>query len=335
MKKHILIIAEAGVNHNGDMDLAKKLIEVAAQSGADIVKFQTFNTRSLVTEGAKKADYQKASTGGEETQYEMLRRLELSPEMHIELIKHCKVNNIQFLSTGFDAESIEFLDQLGQVQFKVPSGEITNGPYLAQIGALGHEVILSTGMSTLEEIAEALAVLEAAGQSRDNITVLHCTTEYPAPMAEVNLLAMQAIGKEFDVKVGYSDHTNGIEVAIAAAALGATVIEKHFTLDRDLPGPDHKASLEPDELLAMVKAIRNIELALGDGIKRVTPSEAKNLEIARKSLVASKPIQEGELFSLNNLCAKRPGNGISPMRFKELIGKSAKRNFKTDELIEL
>jgi N,N'-diacetyllegionaminate synthase len=335
LRKHVLIIAEAGVNHNGDMLLAKKLIEAAAQSGADIVKFQTFNARSLVTEEAQKADYQKLSTDGSESQFEMLKRLELSPEMHYELIAHCKVNNIQFLSTGFDSESIHFLHQLGQTQFKVPSGEITNGPYLAQIGALGCEVILSTGMSTMNEIAQALEVLESAGQSRDRITVLHCTTEYPAPISEVNLLAMQAIGKEFGVKVGYSDHTNGIEVAIAAAALGATVIEKHFTLDRELPGPDHKASLEPDELLLMVNSIRNIELSLGDGIKKVTPSEAKNIEIARKSLVAAKPIQKGELFSLDNLCAKRPGNGISPMRFKELIGTPAKRSFKIDELIDL
>ena len=331
---NVLIIAEAGVNHNGDLGLAKQLIDVAAEAGADFVKFQTFNANSLVTHTAKKADYQTKNTDGNESQHEMLRRLELTPAMHIELIAHCALRNIGFLSTGFDIESVELLVSLGQNLFKIPSGEITNLPYLRHIGRLGKPVILSTGMASLGEIESAIDVLGQAGTPRSILTVLHCTTEYPTPMAEVNLRVMQSIHNAFGVEVGYSDHTPGIEVAIAAVALGATVIEKHFTLDRNLPGPDHKASLEPHELKAMVTAIRNIEIALGDGIKRLTPSEAKNKPVARKSLVASHPIKAGEVFSTQNITAKRPGTGISPMRWDTILGRRARRDFALDELIE-
>ena len=335
MKPKTLIIAEAGVNHNGDIELSKKLIDVATEAGADFVKFQTFNANRQVTQTAKKADYQTKNTDGNESQHEMLRRLELTPAMHNELIAHCELRNISFFSTGFDIESVELLVSLGQNLFKIPSGEITNLPYLRHIGRLGKPVILSTGMATLCDIEAAIEVLEQAGTSRANLTLLHCTTEYPTPMAEVNLRAMQSIHKAFGVAVGYSDHTSGIEVAIAAVALGATVIEKHFTLDRNLPGPDHKASLEPAELKAMVTAIRNIEMALGDGIKRLTPGEANNKPVARKSLVASKAIKEGEVFSAQNVAAKRPGTGISPMRWDEVIGRVAQKDFLADELIRL
>jgi N,N'-diacetyllegionaminate synthase len=329
-----LIIAEAGVNHNGDLLLAKRLIDVAVEAGVDLVKFQTFNADRLVTRTAIKADYQTQTTDGKESQHEMLRRLELTDEMHKELIVHCAVRNIGFFSTGFDIESVDLLVSLGQNIFKIPSGEITNLPYLRHIGQLGKTLILSTGMATLGEIEAAIDVLEQAGTPRANITVLHCTTEYPAPMADVNLHVMQTISAAFGVAVGYSDHTPGIEVAIAAVALGAAVVEKHFTLDRNLPGPDHKASLEPEELKAMVAAIRNIEVALGDGIKRLTPSEARNKPIARKSLVASQAIKAGELFSALNITPKRPGTGISPMRWDEVIGCVAPRDFAVDELIE-
>jgi N,N'-diacetyllegionaminate synthase len=335
MTQRTLIIAEAGVNHNGDIGLAKQLIDVAAEAGADFVKFQTFNANRLVTLTAKKANYQTKNTDGNETQHEMLRRLELTPEMHNELIAHCALRNIGFFSTGFDIASVDLLVNLGQQQFKIPSGEITNLPYLRHIGQLGKPVILSTGMATLGDIEAAIEVLEQAGTLRTNLTLLHCTTEYPTPMAEVNLRAMQSIQSAFGVAVGYSDHTQGIEVAIAAVALGATVIEKHFTLDRNLPGPDHKASLEPQELKAMVTAIRNIEVALGDGIKRLTPGEAKNKPVARKSLVASKAIKAGELFSAKNVAAKRPGTGISPMRWDEVFGRVAQKDFLADELITL
>jgi len=329
-----LIIAEAGVNHNGDLELARRLIDVAAESGADLVKFQTFNADRLATRTARKADYQTQTTSSTESQHEMLRRLELSPEMHSELIAHCATRNIGFFSTGFDIESVDLLVSLGQDHFKIPSGEITNLPYLRHIGRLGKELILSTGMASMGDIEAAIDVLEQAGTPRAAITVLHCTTEYPTPMNEVNLRAMQSIQTAFGVAVGYSDHTPGIEVAIAAVAMGASVIEKHFTLDRALPGPDHKASLEPDELKAMVAAIRNIEIALGDGIKRLTPSEARNKPIARKSLVASRAIKAGEIFSNENITAKRPGTGISPMRWDEVLGRPAPRNFAPDELIE-
>lgn len=330
-----LVIAEAGVNHNGDLELAKQLIKVAAEAGADLVKFQTFTASRLATLSAKKAEYQRLTTDSQESQHEMLRRLELDFDMHIELVACCAESNIRFFSTGFDIESVNLLVSLGQDHFKIPSGEITNLPYLRHIGQLGKAVILSTGMATLAEIEAAIDVLEHAGTPRANLTILHCTTEYPTPMAEVNLRAMQSLHTAFGVAVGYSDHTQGIEVAIAAAAMGACVIEKHFTLDRNLPGPDHKASLEPEELKAMVVAIRNIEVALGDGIKRLTPSEAKNKPIARKSLVASRAIKSGEVFSVENVTAKRPGTGISPMRWDEVIGRLASRDFSTDEMIAL
>lgn len=335
MISRTLIIAEAGVNHNGDMGLAKQLIDTAAEAGADLVKFQTFKADRLVTRTAKKAGYQSQTTNSGESQHEMLRRLELTADMHKELIAHCSTRNIGFFSTGFDIESVDLLVSFGQDRFKIPSGEIANLPYLRHIGRLGKHVILSAGMATLGEIEDALTVLEQAGTSRGKITVLHCTTEYPTPMNEVNLRAMQSIQAAFGVAVGYSDHTAGIEVAVAAVAMGASVIEKHFTLDRNFPGPDHKASLEPAELKAMVTAIRHIEVALGDGIKRLTPSEARNRPVARKSLVASRQIKSGELFSLENLTAKRPGTGISPMRLDEVIGRVAPRDFGVDELIEL
>jgi len=330
-----IIIAEAGVNHNGDLQLAHQLIDVAAAAGADRVKFQTFSADRLVTNCAAKAPYQVRATGDHESQHTMLRRLELSRDMHVELIEHCKARGIEFFSTGFDAASVDVLVELGATSFKVPSGEITNLPYLRHVGRHGKPVILSTGMSTLGEIEAALTALEQSGTRRDQITVLHCTTEYPTPMGEVNLRAMLAIREAFGVAVGYSDHTPGIEVAIAAVALGAAVIEKHFTLDRALPGPDHKASLEPAELSAMVKAIRNIELALGDGIKRPTESEAKNKPIARKSLVAARAIRAGEVFSEANLTVKRPGSGVSPMCWDRVLGRKAPRDFAADELIEL
>ena len=335
MKNPTIIIAEAGVNHNGDLSLAKGLINVAAEAGADFVKFQTFNSDRLVTKSAEKADYQKQATDKTESQYAMLSRLELSELMHHELIAHCAVCNIGFLSSGFDIESVDFLASLGQNLFKIPSGEITNLPYLRHIGQLGKAVVMSTGMASLGEIEAAIDVLEEAGTPREKLTVLHCTTEYPTPMNEVNLRAMTSIKTVFNVSVGYSDHTLGIEIACAAVAIGATVIEKHFTLDRKLPGPDHKASLEPARLKAMVANIRNIEVALGDGIKRVTTSEVKNKEIVRKSLVATNVIVAGDLFTAKNIGIKRPGIGISPMRRDEVIGKRASRNFIVDELIEL
>lgn len=334
MTHRTLIIAEAGVNHNGDFELAKQLIDAAAAAGADIIKFQTFNANRQVTRTAKKADYQTQTTDSKESQHAMLHRLELTEAMHHHLIAHCATRNIGFFSTGFDIESVDLLVSLGQDRFKIPSGEITNLPYLRHIGQLGKKVILSTGMATLGEIEAAIEVLDQAGTPRAQLTVLHCTTEYPTPMAEVNLRAMQSIHAAFGVAVGYSDHTQGIEVAIAAVAMGATVIEKHFTLDCNLPGPDHQASLEPEELKAMVAAIRNIEIALGDGIKRLTPSEARNKPVARKSLVASRAIKAGEVFTAENLTAKRPGNGISPMQWDEMLGRKATRNFDPDELIE-
>ena len=328
-----LIIAEAGVNHNGDLGLAKQLVDVAAQAGADLVKFQTFSANRLATRTAKKADYQTHTTGSKESQHEMLRRLELTVEMHNELIAHCMARDISFFSTGFDVESVNLLVNLGQNRFKIPSGEIDNLPYLRHIGRFGKDVILSTGMATMGEIEAAIDVLEQAGTPRAKMTVLHCTTEYPTPMAEVNLRAMQSIHSAFGVAVGYSDHTPGIEVAIAAVAMGASVIEKHFTLDRKLPGPDHKASLEPGELISMVSAIRNIEIALGDGIKRLTPSEARNKPLARKSLVASRAIEAGEIFSAEFITTKRPGPGISPMLWDKVVGQIAQRHYQADELI--
>jgi N,N'-diacetyllegionaminate synthase len=330
-----LIIAEAGVNHNGDLAVAKQLIDVAADAGADLVKFQTFTADRLVTTAARKAEYQARSSGADESQHEMLRRLELTPEMHRILIAHCKLRGIGFFSTGFDSNSVDLLVEYGLDRLKIPSGEITNLPYLRHLGSLGLPVILSTGMSTLGEIEAALDVLAKAGTPRNKVTVLHCNTEYPTPMADVNLRAMLAIRDALKVSVGYSDHTPGIEVAIAATALGAIVIEKHFTLDRSLPGPDHKASLEPTELGAMVRAIRNIEVALGDGVKRPMPSELKNRAVGRKSIVASRSIAAGEPYSADNLVIKRPGTGVSPMRWDEVLEKKADRAYEPDDAIEL
>jgi N,N'-diacetyllegionaminate synthase len=329
-----LIIAEAGVNHNGDIAIAKKLVDIAAQAGADLVKFQTFSADRLVTLEAAKADYQMLATDNTETQHAMLRKLELTEPMHHELIAHCKTQNIGFFSTGFDNESIDLLVKLGQELFKIPSGEITNFPYLQRIGNLRKTVILSTGMSNMSEIEAAINVLEESGTPRSRITVLHCTTAYPVPISDVNLRAMQSIQKRFNVAIGYSDHTLGIEIPIAAVALGAKVIEKHFTIDRTLPGPDHKASLEPSELKSMVDGIRNVEKALGDGDKRRMPSEIVNLSIARKSIVASRPIGEGTTFTEQNLTVKRPGTGISPMEWARIIGTKAHRDFLVDELID-
>ena len=334
-KLHTLIIAEAGVNHNGDMEIAKRLIDVAADAGADLVKFQTFSPERLATQSAPKADYQNQTTDQAESQFAMLKQLELTTEMHEVLIAYCQQRNIGFFSTGFDIQSLDYLASLGAGRFKIPSGEITNLPYLRHVGGLGKPVILSTGMATLGEIEAALVVLETAGTPRTEITVLHCNTEYPTPMQDVNLRAMCSIRDAFGVAVGYSDHTPGIEVSIAAVALGAIVIEKHLTLDHNLPGPDHKASLEPDEFAAMVRAIRNIEQAMGDGIKRPSSSEAKNKPIARKSLVAARPICAGEQFTAENVIAKRPGTGISPMRWDEVMGRVAARDFALDELISL
>lgn len=334
-KSHTLIIAEAGVNHNGDMELAKRLIDFAADAGADLVKFQTFSAERLATQTAPKADYQNQTTNHAESQFTMLKHLELSMEIHEVLIAYCQQRNIGFFSTGFDIQSLDYLASVGAKLYKIPSGEITNLPYLRHVGGFGSPVILSTGMATLGEIEAALEALEAAGTPRPAITVLHCSSEYPTPMQDVNLRAMCSIRDAFGVAVGYSDHTLGIEVSIAAVALGATVIEKHLTLDRNLAGPDHRASLEPEEFAEMVCAIRNIEQAMGDGIKRPSPSEAKNKSIARKSLVAAEPIRAGEQFTAQNVTAKRPGTGISPMRWDEVMGKTAGRDFAPDELINL
>lgn len=327
------IIAEAGVNHNGSLELAKQLIDVASEAGADAVKFQTFKADNLVSKTAQKADYQKQTTDTSESQYDMIKKLELNEVAHHELITYCENKNILFLSTPFDHESINLLNTLGMEIFKIPSGEITNLPYLRHIGSLSKKVILSSGMSNLGEIEDALDILISAGTEKKNIAVLHATTEYPCPIEEVNLRAMQTIAGAFKIDVGYSDHTNGIEVPIAAVSLGAKVIEKHFTLDRNMEGPDHKASLEPDELIAMVKAIRNIEKALGNGIKQPSSSEVKNMAIARKSIVASRPIRKGEILSIDNLTTKRPGNGINPMRWNEIIGTPSSKDYMEDEMI--
>ena len=334
MPNRTLIIAEAGVNHNGDIKIAKQLIDVAADCGADYVKFQTFSADRIVTKSADKAEYQKQSSDSSESQFEMLKRLELSVEMHLELIEHCEHRSIKFLSTGFDIQSVDLLVGLGLNLVKIPSGEITNLPLLRHIGSLDLPVILSSGMSTMKEIGDALLILEQTGLPRAQITVLHCTTEYPTPMDEVNLRAMNSIRNTLGVAVGYSDHTLGIEVSVAAVALGASVIEKHFTIDRSLPGPDHKASSEPVELVAMVKAIRNIEVALGSDVKEPTMSEIKNAHIARKSILASQKIEKGEILSTVNLVVKRPGNGVSPMLWDRLIGQVATRTYLPDEMIE-
>jgi N,N'-diacetyllegionaminate synthase len=330
----VFIIAEAGVNHNGSLEMAFQLIDAAAAAGADAVKFQTFNAEKVIAIHAPKASYQKETTGSDESQLEMIKKLELDETAHIQLYQYCQYKGIQFLSTPFDLESVDLLNRLGLKIFKIPSGEITNLPHLRKLGALQQRLILSTGMSDLGEIEDALDALAEFGTPLEHITVLHCNTEYPTPFEDVNLRAMLTIRNAFPgISVGYSDHTNGIEVPIAAVAMGATVIEKHFTLDRNLPGPDHKASLALDELKAMVQAIRNIEKALGNGIKRPSPSEGKNKLIARKSLVASQSIKLGERFSAVNITAKRPGTGISPMRWDEVIGQVAQKNYERDDMI--
>lgn len=331
--KKVFIIAEAGVNHNGSSDIAKELIDAAVKAGADAVKFQTFKAANLVSKTAQKADYQKQTTDVEESQFEMIQKLELDVDTHKELISYCKHKNILFLSTPFDHESIELLHKLGLEVFKIPSGEITNLPYLRHIGSLNKRVILSTGMANLGEIEAAINVIMQAGSNRKNITILHANTEYPTPMEDVNLKAMVTIGNAFNTNYGYSDHTLGIEVPIAAVALGASIIEKHFTLDKNMPGPDHRASLEPHELISMIQAIRNIEKALGSTLKQPSPSETKNKSIARKSLVAKTSIKKGEFFTEENLTIKRPGTGISPMRWDEVIGTKAVNNYQEDDLI--
>ena len=335
MRDKVRIIAEAGVNHNGQLDLAFRLIDVALEAGADVVKFQTGIPKLVMSKVAIKADYQLSSTDPNETQLEMSEKLTLPLEDFRKLKTYAEKRGIQFLSTPFDIVSINYLNDLGLDCFKVPSGEITNLPYLHKIGGLNKKVIMSTGMAELYEITDALNILIASGTEKNKITILHCNTEYPTPCEDVNLRAMITIRDELGVGVGYSDHTLGIEVSIAAVALGAKVIEKHFTLDRNMSGPDHSASLEPDEFKAMVKAIRNIEKALGDGVKHPSPSEMKNMPIARKSIVADRKIEKGETFSKENLTVKRPGVGISPMNWDKVIGKVANKNYEEDDLIEL
>lgn len=329
------IIAEAGVNHNGDLDMARRLVDAGAEAGADAVKFQAFHPELVVAHSAAKADYQKAATGTGQSQLEMLRGLALDGAMHRELAAHCRARGITFLSSPFDIPSVDMLTELGLPLMKVPSGEITNMPLLRRIGRSGLPIVLSTGMSDMDEIAAALGALEQAGAARGRITLLHCNTEYPTPFEDVNLRAMVTLRDAFHVPVGYSDHTAGIEVAIAAVALGAVVIEKHFTLDRELPGPDHRASLEPLELNALVSSIRHIEVALGDYEKRPSPSELRNIISARRSLVALTAIRAGDRFTPENVTAKRPAGGISPMRWDEAMGRTARRDFDPDEPIEL
>ena len=337
MTKHTIIIAEAGVNHNGSIDMAKQLVLKAKEAGVDYIKFQTFKASKLVTKSAKQAEYQQKNIGnGEDSQYQMLKKLELSPEEHQILIDYCNELGIKFFSTAFDLDSIDYLHSLNLGLWKIPSGEVTNYPFLKRIAANNEKTILSTGMCDMQDVKNAVEALYKNGLSKENLILLHCNTEYPTPFEDVNLKAMDALRSEFGVEVGYSDHTKGIEVPIAAVALGATVIEKHFTLDRTLSGPDHKASLEPDELKAMVSAIRNIEKAVGgDGTKHVSESERKNIAIARKSIVAACDIKAGEILTEDNLTVKRPGSGISPMRWEEVIGKKAKRDFSEDDLIEI
>lgn len=336
MSEHVLIIAEAGVNHNGSIDIAKQLIDKAVDAGVDIIKFQTFKSDKLVSKSAKQAEYQQKNIGKKDDgQYAMLKKLELSVADHYVLIQYCKERNIRFWSTAFDMESLDFLYSLNMRLWKIPSGEITNYPYLRKIASFHDAVILSTGMCELSDIEATLNVLLQEGLNIDDITILHCNTEYPTPYRDVNLKAMLEIQDKFKVKVGYSDHTNGIEVPIAAVALGAKVIEKHFTLNRNMEGPDHKASLEPDELKQMVKSIRNIEQALGTGHKEISESERKNIVIARKSIVAACSIKKGEILTEVNITVKRPGTGISPMRWNEAIGTAAIHDYKEEDLIEL
>ncbi len=329
----VFIIAEAGVNHNGDIETAKRLVDEAVKAGADAVKFQTFKAENLVCKDAKKAEYQLKTTDKMETQYFMLKKLELTEKMHWELQEYCRGKDIIFLSTPFDIESARMLVAMGISIIKIPSGEITNFPYLREIASQHKKVILSTGMSSLSEVGSALNVLRENGA--EDVTLLHCNTQYPTPLSDVNLLAMVSMGKELRVPVGYSDHTQGIEVPLAAVALGACVIEKHFTLDRNMEGPDHKASLEPSELKAMVEGIRRIELALGKDVKQVSASEKANIDIVRKSIVAAKQIRQGETFTEENMTTKRPGTGISPMRWNEIIGMRADRDYKADEMIQI
>ena len=333
--KKVVIIAEAGVNHNGDVNMAKQLIDAAAEAKADYVKFQTFQSNKVISSFAEQASYQYKNTGINESQLEMVLKLELSRLDHQLLLDHCKKTNIKFFSTSFDLPSTRFLRKLNLGLFKIPSGEITNLPYLSLIGSYNSKIILSTGMADLGEIEQAIRVLEKNGTERNKITLLHCTTEYPAPFEEVNLKAMNTLREAFGTEVGYSDHTEGIEVAIAATALGASVIEKHFTLDKSLPGPDHKASLDPVELKKMVYSIRLIEKSLGDGRKEPSKSEIRNKSVARKSLVAKKLIKKGDKFTRNNIAIKRPGYGISPMKIDDVLGRKAIREFTTDEMIEI
>lgn len=334
MNKHTLIIAEAGVNHNGDLYLAKKLIDVAAEAGVDYVKFQTFKAENLVSKNAQKAEYQKINAGENDSQLEMLKKLELTLEDHHKLIDYCKEKKVAFFSTGFDLQSLDLLHQLGLRLYKVPSGEITNLPYLKKVAKLAEKVIISTGMCNLLDIENAINVFLENGFGKNEIVVLHCNTEYPTPMCDVNLNAMKTIANSFQVAVGYSDHTLGIEIPIAAVALGAEVIEKHFTLDRSMKGPDHAASLEPNELIQMVKSIRNIEMALGSGIKEPTPSEIKNMAIARKSIHAARDIEEGSIIQEQDLVMLRPGDGISPMDMNKIIGKVANGNINIGQKFE-
>lgn len=333
--KKVLIIAEAGVNHNGDIDKALKLVELASQAGADYIKFQTFKTELNISKKAKKAKYQEKNTGLSETQFEMVKKLELSFNDFVLIEKKCKESNIGFMSTGFDIPSLDFLDRFSPEYYKIPSGELTNKPYLEHLGKLAKKVILSTGMADLNEIKKAIFILEKVGVNKNNIIVLHCNTEYPTPFKDVNLLAMLHIKKEIGVKIGYSDHTLGIEVPIAAVALGAEIIEKHFTLDRNLPGPDHLASLEPDELKDMVNGIRNIELAIsGNGIKEASESEKSNKKIARKSIHIWKNLELGHILSYNDLIMKRPGDGISPMEIDSVLGRKITKKLTEDTKLE-
>lgn len=332
----VLIIAEAGVNHNGSMEIAKQLVDAAVEAGVDIIKFQTFKAEKLVSKTAKQAEYQKKNIGnGNDSQYEMLKKLELSEENHEDLMAYCKEKGIRFWSTAFDFESMDYLHSLGLGLWKIPSGEITNYPFIRKIASYGEDVIMSTGMCEMTDVQNAMDVLLRYGIRKEQITLLHCNTQYPTPYQDVNLNAMASIKHEFDIQVGYSDHTFGIEVPIAAVAMGAKIIEKHFTIDRNLPGPDHKASLEPHELKAMVSAIRHIEQALGDGIKRVSDSEKANISVARKSIVAACPIKKGELLTEENLTVKRPGTGLSPMLWDEVIGNVAIKDYEEEDLIQL
>ena len=329
------IIAEAGVNHNGSLDRAIQMVDAAATAGADAIKFQTFKAEKVIAATAPKAGYQKENTSAGESQLEMVKKLELDETAHIRLNQYCLHKGIRFLSTPFDLESVDLLCRLGMEIFKIPSGEINNLPYLRKLGALRKRLILSTGMADLGEVEDALHVLSESGTSLENITVLHCNSEYPTPFEDVNLKAMLTIRNAFPgISIGYSDHTIGSEVPIAAVAMGASIIEKHFTLDRNLPGPDHKASMEPNELKTMISGIRNIEKALGTGLKNPSPSELKNKPIVRKSIVAARPIQEGEVFTEKNIAVKRPGTGISPMRWDEIIGRRANRDYRKDDLLE-